>query len=255
MRPIVCLGAVAPAALTYARLQEALRDEARLLLIDPLCFAEPLPADYSVDREIEAILCAADTAGFDTFDLVGYSVSASLALLLATRQPDRIRTLTLIEPPWIGTEPSCSADAAFLASLDGTMAVPPSQRYLALLAAVSPPDTDPSVYLPHDPPTWLVQRPVRFELLWQALRASRIELSTLTSFPHPVYLPVGGRTHPWFRLAARRLADLFPGAAGETYPDLTHLDPPQSRATERFAQALRELWNQSPAETGAALTR
>ena len=36
MRAAVCLGAVAPASLTYARLQQALRDEADLLLNDRL---------------------------------------------------------------------------------------------------------------------------------------------------------------------------------------------------------------------------
>ena len=251
MRAIVCLGAVAPAALTYARLKEALRDEVHLLLLDPLCFAESLPADYGVDREIEAILHAADAAGFETFELVGYSVSASLALLLAIQHPHRLRSLTLIEPPWIGNQSGHPADAAFLASLDRAMADPPSDRYRALLAAVSPPDTDPSTYLPANPPAWLIERPVRFGLLWQSLRATSIDIEALSSFPHPVYLPVGSRTHPWFLLAARRLAALFPFARVETYPGLTHLDAPQLRATEQFARALRGRWSNSSIEAEA----
>ena len=253
MRAVVCLGAVAPAALTYARLQEALRDEVHLLLMDPLCFAESLPTDYGVHREMDEILHAADAAGHATFDLVGYSVSASLALLLAAGHPDRIRTLTLIEPPWIGDERGNPDHAAFLDSLDRAIAVPPCERYRALLAAVSPPQSDPSAYLPADPPAWLIERPVRFGLLWQSLRASSIDVQALSSFCRPVHLPVGSHTHPWFLLAARRLAALFPFAVVEIYQGLTHLDPPQSRETARFVQALRGLWDRNPIEGGVGV--
>jgi hypothetical protein len=52
---VICIGAVAPAAWTYARLQRLLHEEARLVLKDLEGYAEPLAVEYGLHREVEAI--------------------------------------------------------------------------------------------------------------------------------------------------------------------------------------------------------
>lgn len=63
-----------------------------------------LPADYSVKTESEALSATLDSLGYATpIDLVGWSYGAFTALQYSLDHPDRIRTLTLIEPPamWV----------------------------------------------------------------------------------------------------------------------------------------------------------
>jgi pimeloyl-ACP methyl ester carboxylesterase len=59
---------------------------------------QPIPETYGVDTEREALLATADTLGLDQFDLVGWSSGGHIALMFALAYPERVRTLTLIEP-------------------------------------------------------------------------------------------------------------------------------------------------------------
>src|ERR1051325_489066 len=59
-----------------------------------------LPEDYSVKTESEALAAAVDSSGFTSpMDVVGWSYGAFTALQYSLDNPERIRTLTLIEPP------------------------------------------------------------------------------------------------------------------------------------------------------------
>jgi pimeloyl-ACP methyl ester carboxylesterase len=69
-------------------------------------FAEtghPIPASYSVQTEIDGLLAAVDELGLDRFDLAGWSLGGLVALAFAMRYPERVSTLTLVEPaaPWV----------------------------------------------------------------------------------------------------------------------------------------------------------
>lgn len=64
----------------------------------------PLPEDYSLNTESDALAETLDALGFQTpVDVVGWSYGAFIALDYALDHPDRIRTLALIEPPalWV----------------------------------------------------------------------------------------------------------------------------------------------------------
>ncbi|MBI3397431.1 alpha/beta fold hydrolase, partial [Candidatus Woesebacteria bacterium] len=63
-----------------------------------------LPPDYSVKTESEALAATLDSSGYTMpLDMVGWSYGAFTALQYALDHPERIRTLTLIEPPamWV----------------------------------------------------------------------------------------------------------------------------------------------------------
>jgi pimeloyl-ACP methyl ester carboxylesterase len=63
-----------------------------------------LPADYSVKLESRALAAGLDAAELGgAMDIVGWSFGALLTLDFALDHPERVRTLTLIEPPafWV----------------------------------------------------------------------------------------------------------------------------------------------------------
>lgn len=74
---------------------------------------EPCPADYGTLTEREALRATADEIGLDGFDLVGWSYGGHVSLAFALEYPERVRTLTLIEPPavWVLRETGHAADA------------------------------------------------------------------------------------------------------------------------------------------------
>jgi pimeloyl-ACP methyl ester carboxylesterase len=61
-----------------------------------------LPANYSVKTEVNALAATLDSLAFTSpVDFVAWSYGAFTALQYALDHPDRIRTLTVIEPPAI----------------------------------------------------------------------------------------------------------------------------------------------------------
>jgi pimeloyl-ACP methyl ester carboxylesterase len=159
-------------------------------------------------------------------------------LAFALAYPERVSSLTLIEPAWIGNHAWDGVEVAYLSTVDGAMQLPVSQRGHALLMAMNPPGTDPSSI---STPDWLLERSSRFEPIWRSFREATLDIGDLHSLPAPVYLPVGGKSHPRFILAARWLASLFPRSWVDIYQDQTHIEAPPIRETERFARALRTL--------------
>jgi pimeloyl-ACP methyl ester carboxylesterase len=73
---------------------------------------EPFPEDYGVLTEREALHATVNELGLDSFDLAGWSHGGLVALAFALEYPERVRTLTLIEPEaaWILRETGHAAD-------------------------------------------------------------------------------------------------------------------------------------------------
>jgi pimeloyl-ACP methyl ester carboxylesterase len=239
---VICIGAVAPAAWTYARLQQQVNNTTYLILRDLEGYAHPLAVDYGLHSEVEAIERAANAEDFECFHLVGYSAGGGVALACAVAFPEHIRSLTLIEPAWMGNHIWDPVEAAYLSNVDRAMQLPVSELGRALLAAMSPPGTDPSTI---PTPGWLMERAARFALIWRGFREATLDLQSLQSFPAPVYLPVGGKSHPRFLLAARWLASMVPRCQVDVYQDQNHLEVPPIRETERFIRVVHPLWDAS----------
>lgn len=74
---------------------------------------EPFPADYGIPTEREALRITVDELGLESFDLAGWSHGGLVALAFALEYPERVRTLTLIEPEaaWIPRESGHAKDA------------------------------------------------------------------------------------------------------------------------------------------------
>jgi pimeloyl-ACP methyl ester carboxylesterase len=81
---------------------------------------EPFPSDYGIPTEREALLTTVDELGLESFDLAGWSHGGLVSLAFALEYPERVRTLTLIEPGafWILRETGQASDALAGAEAD-----------------------------------------------------------------------------------------------------------------------------------------
>ncbi len=59
---------------------------------------EPIPETYRIEDERDALLATVDLLRLETVDLAGWSLGGGIALAFALEYPERVRTLTLIEP-------------------------------------------------------------------------------------------------------------------------------------------------------------
>lgn len=73
----------------------------------------PYPPDYNSLTERAALRATVDQLGLDSFDLVGWSYGGHVALAFTLEYPERVRTLTVIEPAaiWILRELGYDPDA------------------------------------------------------------------------------------------------------------------------------------------------
>jgi pimeloyl-ACP methyl ester carboxylesterase len=100
-RPVVLLHALASTSATWTRLTGCLVAAGHFVIAPDLRGhgGSTRTGDYrldSVQRDVVGVLDALDIA---EFDLVGHSLGAHVAALLAGRRPDRVRRLVLEDPP------------------------------------------------------------------------------------------------------------------------------------------------------------
>lgn len=160
----------------------------------------PLPKKYSVKTESRALAVTLDSSGY-TFplDIVAWSYGALVTLDYSLDHPERIRTLTLIEPPavWILREKG-ALDAEtkqtlnFFDSLHGDITEDMLEAFLQEVGFTNPGES------PRNLPQWEQWLPFR-----QALRNSpsivsqRDELKRLRDFNRPVLLVKGTGSAPF----------------------------------------------------------
>jgi pimeloyl-ACP methyl ester carboxylesterase len=237
-------GIVLPADLAYGDLVAALGDAARCAVKDLEVYAtdEP-PPEYSVDLEIDGVLRAGEEAGFDRFHLVGYSGGGAVALSFAARHPERLLSLVLMEPAWIGNdgwspeEERAWSDLRELRELSFEQQMP---RFVALQLA---PGVEPPPPPPGPPPPWMDKRPAGIQALTRAFESHDLDLADMRSFDRPVLCWLGGKSNPdLFPAMARRLAAVLPDFAVVTDEHLHHFMPAHRFEPERLAETLLRFW-------------
>jgi pimeloyl-ACP methyl ester carboxylesterase len=245
-RPQVILlpGSVLPADLAYAALVEALGDEVEAVAKDLEVYAgdEPQP-NYTLDIEIEGILASAEAAGFDRFHLVGYSGGGAASLAFATKHPERLRSLALLEPAWAGNEGLDPAEEAVWREFDRIATLPAEEMMPAFMRAQMAPGVDPPSPPPGPTPPWMAKRPAGIAAFLSAFSTGDLEPDALRRFQPPVYYALGALSNPdYFAKMAERLSGLFPDFTLEVFEERHHFDPPHRIEPERLAASLRGLW-------------
>jgi len=247
---ILLPGGVLPAEPAYGALVDALgaRVEAIAKELEVYAAEQP-PPGYSLDLEVEGILGAADSAGFDRFHLVGYSAGGAASLVFAASHGHRLRSLALLEPAWSGSEGLDFSERALWQEFFGRIvSLPPEEMMPAFVRAQLAPGVEPPPPPPGPPPPWMARRPAGLKALIRAFESSELDLGTLRRFRAPVYFGLGGLSNPdYYARAAKRLARVFDDFALEVFEDRHHFDPPHRAEPDRLAASLCALWARADA--------
>jgi len=191
--------------------------------------------------EVAALEAAMAELGWrDPVDLVAWSYGAHITLAFALDNPERVRTLTLIEPPSAWVLPNGGVDDADVREMQSVlMGDDVSEEDLAKFlrfAGLVPPEMRPQE-LPQWP-VWVEHR--------QSLRGGvdpfgyRDDPARLREFDRPVWLVTGTGTAPRERRIHDRLAALLPAARTSEMP-AGHA--PQIVSMDRFLAELARFHN------------
>jgi pimeloyl-ACP methyl ester carboxylesterase len=240
-------GAVMPATLAYGALLEALGDDVHAVAKELELYADSAPpAGYTLQHEIDGLLRTADAAGFDRFHLVGYSGGGASSLAFAAEHPERLLSLALIEPAWMGNDELSPDERAVSDMFDRIAALPPDQMLPAFVANQLAAGVEPPQPPPGPEPAWMASRPAGLRTLIETFRSSDLDLDRLRAFKKPVLFALGGRSNPdYYGRMAERAGTIFPDLTVEVFAERHHFDPPHRAEPERTAIVLRTHWERA----------
>ena len=241
---ILLPGGVMPAELAYADLIAALGDDVRAVAKELEMYAGPEPpSGYTLETEVDGILRTSSEAGFDRFHLVGYSGGGASSLAFAAAHPERLLSLALIEPAWLGNEGLGADEQAVWREFERIMDLPPDQLMPAFVANQLAPGVEPPPPPSGPPPPWMATRPAGLQTFLRTFLSSRLDLDRLRTFAKPVLFVLGGRSNPdYYGHEAERAREIFPDFTLEVFEERHHFDPPHRIEPDRTAAVLRRLW-------------
>ena len=224
---------------TWARQMEEIRHYHRLIVVDRRGHgqspAEPRP--YTIASDALDVLEAAGRAGGGEIHVVGHSYGGMVALEMARIEPHRIRSLHLIEPPYLSLMPEDSDVSSVIEQgksiFRNAAIVGPEGTATAFMEMLIGPAALADL---RESPAWpgIVREAGRTAYEQFPVAYPTESLAELSGdFPVQVY--TGGRSHPGLQKLARRLAELIPGAGLVEVPAATHA---VQQFTEHFHPAL-----------------
>lgn len=247
IRVILLPGSVLPAQTAYGALIEALGPDVDAVAKDLELYAgDTPPPGWSLDTEADGVLREAGDRGWETFHLVGYSGGGSAVLAFAASHPDRLLSLTLLEPPWAGTWDWSPAHAEVWKQFGQLEALPPEQFLPAFMRLGVKPDVVLPPPPPGPPPPWMATRPAGIQAFVETFKTYDLSRARLEAFSKPVLSVLGGLSNPDdYGEVAERLATVFPDYRLEVFPERHHFDPPHRIEPVRLAVLLREHWERA----------
>jgi pimeloyl-ACP methyl ester carboxylesterase len=245
--PVILLpGIIAPAAIRFARLFEALGDDVNAVPKELEVYGGPSvpPPGYSLATEIDGIAQAADEQGFGTFHLYGHSGGGACALAFTAARPERVLTLALDEPATdFSPQDVEEMHRVFLPLLQ----LPPDQMMSAFIGAQMREGVQPPPMMEGPPPSWMADRPAGVAAFVRMLSGADGTVERLKAFDRPVYYSYNSLSNETWGRKAERLGQLFPHMTVELYDGLSHLNSSHAAEPERVAAALRRLWDSEAA--------
>jgi pimeloyl-ACP methyl ester carboxylesterase len=245
IRVILLPGAVLPADLAYGPLITALGPDVEAVAKDLEIYkGDGPPSDWTLDTEVDGVLRDADARGWQAFHLAGYSGGGAVALAFAAAHPERLQSLTLLEPAWAGHWDWSPAYTEHRKKYDELEGLPPEQLLPAFArlqvradVVLPPPEPGP-------PPPWMAKRPAGIKAFLRTFKEYHLDRSKLAAFSKPVFYGLGGLSSPedYGEVAARLARVFFPDFHLEVFPKRHHFDPPHRVEPERLAEGLRRHW-------------
>lgn len=244
---ILLPGGVMPAELAYGALLAALGDDVQAVAKELEIYADTAPpAGYTLQHETDGILRTAAAAGFDRFHLVGYSAGGAASLAFAARHPERLLSLALIEPAWMGNDELSAEERASWRAFDDIAALAPAQMLPAFVANQLATGVEPPPPPPGPQPPWMASRPAGLRTFMETFRASRLDLDRLRAFDKPALFVLGAKSNPdHYGRMAQRAVTIFPDMTLEVFAERHHFDPPHRIEPERTATVLQALWERA----------
>jgi len=206
--------------------------------------------DYSAEVELVGLVLTLDELGLDRPHVAGWSNGGKLALHLALGHPERVRSLTVIEPAtyWVlETAGSPTPDFApfwnGMKALAGRKVTDDDLAAFLVDAGVVPAGVDRTTM--EQLPVWAGSLPFRNALSWAGPAiAGEHHVDELRSIRCPTLVVRGTETSPWLAATAALVAERIPGAE--------LLDLPGGHAcllqsADAFSTALRRHLNAVPA--------
>jgi pimeloyl-ACP methyl ester carboxylesterase len=236
-----------PAGPAFASLLAELGPNVDARAKDLELYATPTPPPgWSLATEADGITRVADEAGFKQFHLVGYSGGGAASLAFAAHHPERLLTLSLLEPAFAGWQGMSPAERAHLERFQTIVGLPDPEQMAAFQSLQLAPGVEPAPPPAGPVPAWMAQRPAGVRAFLGAFFGSDLDLDALSRFDRPVLFVLGGRSHPdYYARMAERLAGVLPDFTVEVFPDRHHFDPPHRIEPVRVASLLRELWSRA----------
>ncbi len=205
----------------------------------------PLPSDYSINMESSALAATLDSLRYTApLDVVGWSYGALTALDYALDHPDRIRTLTLIEPPamWVlhatgRFDEAAQEEAAFFQAYHGDITEEMLAAFLQHAGLVRPGTSA------REMPQWNDWVPFR-----QSLRANPYAVShkdegqRLKNFQAPTLLVKGTGSTAFLHRIIEGLSENMPQARVVEFPG-GHA--PHIVSMDAFLEALEQFHNEA----------
>ena len=210
----------------WFRQMESLAAHHRLIVVDRRGHGtsprEPRP--YTIASDAADVLAVADRAGADDFHLAGHSYGGLVAIEVARRAAARVRSLHLVEPPYLALLPQHPAvtplidrgrEVQRLAAAWRSSQI--AEAFFAMIAG------DAGVARLREGRGWativreagrIVDGEFPADYPPEAIADLCLEA--------PVRVYTGGQTHPGLQALAHRLAELIPGAKLVTLPTATH---------------------------------
>ncbi|WAH98836.1 alpha/beta fold hydrolase [Arthrobacter sp. MMS18-M83] len=247
IRVVLLPGSVLPAQPAYGALIEALGPDVDAVAKDlELYDGDEPPPGWSLDTEIDGVLREAGARGWDTFHLLGYSGGGAASLAFAAKHPERLLSLTLLEPAWAGSWDWSPAHAQLWKEYEALDSLPPAQFMAAFMRLGVKPD----VVLPPPPeggpPPWMAKRPAGIRAFLRDFKIYDLDRARLAAFNRPVFFVLGGLSNPDdYGEVAERLSTVFPDFRLEVFPDRHHFDPPHRIEPDRLGRLLREHWERA----------
>src|SRR6476619_1358424 len=153
-------GGVLPAEPAYAALLQVLGERVNAVAKDLEVYAgDQPPPDFGLDTEVAGILREADRHGFDRSHLVGYSGGGASSLAFAAKHPERLLSLALLEPAWMGNEDLSLEERALWKEFDRIATLPPEEMMPAFVSIQLAPGVEPPPPPPGPSPPWMASRP------------------------------------------------------------------------------------------------
>jgi pimeloyl-ACP methyl ester carboxylesterase len=197
-------------------------------------WAVPVGERYGMDVEVRAV---ADAAGSDPCHLAGFSAGATVALAAALALGDSVGSVTILEPAFIGDDDWDPVEANWRSHQRDLASRPAAERMIAFRQLLMRPGLQPPA--PRSAPRWNRQDDMLFRMLIDDTGFVSADLGAIRA---PVLAIRGGRSHPRWEAASRRLAEVCGDFRESVFPELHHFAPPFGEEPEALAALLLDLW-------------